>query len=535
MTVVIKRFLAVMLCAVFLVTGTPLTAYADVLWPEEISIAAESGIVIDANSKTILWGKNIHDPHYPASITKIMTALLTIENCELDEIVTFSHNAVYNVEAGSSNAGIEEGDQLSVKDCLYALLLKSANEAANALAEHIAGSTEAFAEMMNERAKELGCVDTHFANPSGLNDPEHYTSAYDMALISSAAFANPVFEEIDSSTYYKLPPNSINPDGLAIYPGHRMMRKSTGYYYPGIIGGKTGYTSLAGNTLVTCAERDGMKLIAVILQGSTPQYWTDTKNLLDFGFENFITQEVSSLDTQYSQAASDLTFDGLSLGKPDALVLNSRSVITIPADGSFSDVTSQISYELNGTEPENTVARIQYYYGDHEVGTSYLEINPQLTAPSSDSSHSSALLPSEEEHTEILSSEEPSSEAAETEATAAAVPEETETDRTVPTDRQTPQKETDSSRSSSSMPVWGYVIIGILVAAAMIGGGAAWMIHRKRKEEEESMARRKKRMERLLASGVSAEEYNSLLERRRSSYTAKKHKKRRGRDHLRFR
>ncbi len=147
---------------------------------------------------TILWGQNIHNQYFPASITKVMTALLVIENCKLDDTVTFSHDAVFNVESGSSNAGINEGDQLSVKDCLYALLLKSANESANALAEHVAGSREAFADMMNARAKELGCKNTHFANPSGLNNPEHYTSPYDMALIARAAFNNPIFEEIDS-------------------------------------------------------------------------------------------------------------------------------------------------------------------------------------------------------------------------------------------------------------------------------------------------------------------------------------------------
>ena len=128
---------------------------------------------MEASTGTIIYEKDMDTRVKPASITKIMTALIVIEKCSLDETVTFSHNAVFNVEAGSSNAGINEGDKLSVKDCLYALLLKSANESANALAEHVAGSTEAFADMMNAKAKELGCTDTHFANPSGLNNPEH--------------------------------------------------------------------------------------------------------------------------------------------------------------------------------------------------------------------------------------------------------------------------------------------------------------------------------------------------------------------------
>ena len=235
MTQLIKRMSAFLLCLMLLMGAFTETALAAPDWPSGVSVQAESGIVIDADTGTVLWGQNIHNQYFPASITKIMTALIVIEKCSLDETVTFSHNAVFNVEAGSSNAGINEGDKLSVKDCLYALLLKSANESANALAEHVAGSTEAFADMMNAKAKELGCTDTHFANPSGLNNPEHYTSTYDMALIARAAFLNPTFEEIDSTTYYKLPPNSINPEGLTIYPGHKMLKKSTPYYYPGIV------------------------------------------------------------------------------------------------------------------------------------------------------------------------------------------------------------------------------------------------------------------------------------------------------------
>ena len=139
---------------------------------------------------------------YPASITKVMTALVVLEHASLEDKVTFSHDAVYNVDRGSSNAQIEEGDVLTVNDCLHALLLKSANEAANALAEHVAGSREAFAEMMNEKAKELGCTGTHFQNPSGLQDENHYTTARDMALIGMAAFQNKEFWRLKKSESY---------------------------------------------------------------------------------------------------------------------------------------------------------------------------------------------------------------------------------------------------------------------------------------------------------------------------------------------
>ena len=170
-----KRIISMMLCIVLMIGLFPIQTEAAPAWPDNITIQAEGGIVIDAETGTILYGKNIHTAYYPASITKILTALIVIEHSDLDEMVTFSHNAVYNVEAGSSSAGLDEGDVLSVRDCLYALLLKSANEAGNALAEHVAGSIENFTDMMNAKAASLGCQDSHFANPSGLNNPNHYT------------------------------------------------------------------------------------------------------------------------------------------------------------------------------------------------------------------------------------------------------------------------------------------------------------------------------------------------------------------------
>ena len=378
MTHIKRKITVFFLCLFVLISLHPTHIYASTDWPSGVSTKAEGAILIDGDTGTVLWGKNIHNTYYPASITKVMTALLVIENCNLDDMVTFSHDAVFNVESGSSNAGINEGDELSVKDCLYALLLKSANESANALAEHVAGSREAFADMMNVRAKELGCRNTHFANPSGLNNPEHYTSPYDMALISKAAFENPVFQEIDSTTNYKLPPNSINKEGLAIHPGHKMIRKSTPFYYPGVIGGKTGYTSLAGNTLITCAQKDGMKLITIILKGSTPQYWTDTKNLLDFGFDNFVSLKAADYEKTYNSVTSDLNFSGLSITRPEALILDPDSRIILPKTADFYNARAELSYDISSDDPENAIAKINYRYNDRVVGNTFLMINQAL-------------------------------------------------------------------------------------------------------------------------------------------------------------
>lgn len=195
-----KRILSFILSINLIFILVPGTVLAAPSWPSAVSIEADGGILMEAQTGTVLFAKNEDQPYYPASITKILTALIVLEHCSLDEEVTFSHDDVYNVEAGSSTAGIDEGDVLTVRDCLYALMLASANESANALACHVSGSREAFAELMNQTAESLGCTGSHFANPSGLNDENHYTTAHDMALITRAAIQNPDFLEIDGST-----------------------------------------------------------------------------------------------------------------------------------------------------------------------------------------------------------------------------------------------------------------------------------------------------------------------------------------------
>lgn len=370
-----KKLLSILLCAALIFGLTPAgTTYAAGTWPSNISIEADGGILIDANSGTVLYGKNIHETYYPASITKILTALIIIKHCDLDDTVTFTHSAVNTLEPGSSILGARVGDQMSVRDCLYALLLQSANEVANALAEHCSGSVEEFAELMNKEAKALGCIDSNFANPSGLNNENHYTSAHDMSLIAKAAFSNPTFLEIDKTLYYDVPAGQLQqyPDGWRYYMHHRMMKKNDSLYYSGIIGGKTGYTSLAGNTLVTCAERDGLKLIAVVLNGHQTHY-SDTKSLLDFGFENFKSVLIADKDSTYQKIENDLSIGGIISNETTRLSVDTASAITLPIDGDFADVTSSLDYQLDDTAPEAAVARIDYMYGDRIVGQAYLE------------------------------------------------------------------------------------------------------------------------------------------------------------------
>lgn len=457
---------------------------------------------MDADTGAVLYGKNIHVGYFPASITKILTALIIIENCNMDDIVTFSHNAVYNVESGSSNAGIDEGDQLTVRDALYAMMLRSANEAANGLAEHCAGSIEAFSAMMNAKAASLGCTESHFNNPSGLNDPDHYTSAYDMALIAKAAFSNPAFVEIDSTLYYDLPVTKKNPDGLRIYPGHRMLKKNMSQYYPGIIGGKTGYTSLAGNTLVTCAERDGMKLVAVILNGHQTHY-ADTKALLDFGFQNFKSLKISDYDRTYSSIENDMTIAGLPTTDLSILSIQKDRSITLPKSADFSDASSSISYELSATAPANAVACISYTYNDREIGSSYLMLNEEGAA---------ATRPVVEISTE------------ETTVSPETLPEDESSPATAPSQEKEPKL-----RLHIPSIVW--VVLGVIAAlAAVIGGLIVLKIHIEKKEEAERLARYQKRQQRLQDIGMSTAEFDLLIQQRRSTSSLSSRKKpRRGR------
>ena len=267
-----------------LMVSAMMLLFAVPAWAEDSNpdVYSSGYCVMNLDTGEIIFQKNMDERKFPASITKVMTALVVLEHCNLDETVTFSEAATTNLESGAVALGVSAGDQLTVEQSLYGLLLKSANEIGNGLAEHVSGSVSAFADLMNAKAKELGCKNTHFANPHGLNNENHKTTPYDMALILRAAVANDTFRKIDTTTSYQFPAIK-NAGARTITMGHKMMYKTDSRYYEGIIGGKTGYTSKAGNTLVTAVERDGVRLIAVVMKASGTHY-TDTKAMLDYGF-----------------------------------------------------------------------------------------------------------------------------------------------------------------------------------------------------------------------------------------------------------
>ncbi len=266
-------------------------------WPEGPAIEAEAAVVMDADTGAFLYSKNMDAKEYPASTTKIMTALIALEQAGLKEKVTFSDYAVFSLEEGSSHVGLQPGEVLRMNRALYGLMLESGNDAANGIAEHVGGSIEGFSEMMNQKAAELGCVNTHFTNPHGLHHEEHYTCARDLALITRAAIQNEAFRKIAGTQYYECPKTNKVKE-IRYWKNHnQMIQPDAEYYYEGCLGGKTGFTNDALNTLVTYAERDGRTLICVELRvNGAYKAYHESQQMLDYAFENFQNVEIS-MDT----------------------------------------------------------------------------------------------------------------------------------------------------------------------------------------------------------------------------------------------
>ncbi len=340
-------------------------------WPEGPVVSAHSAILMEANTGTILYDKNIHDKMYPASTTKIMTSLIAAENSAMNETVSFSHDAVFGIEDDSSNIGIDVGQSMPMEECLYGILVASANEVANAVAEHIAGNMDDFADMMNQKAQELGCENTHFTNAHGLYDDNHYTTAYDLAVISQAFFNNELLSKIGNTPSYHFKATVEQPDDFIVRNKHKLI---TGEIpCDGIKGGKTGYTDEAGQTLVTCAERNGMKLICVVMMEESPDQFNDTVKLFDYGFTNFTITNVSQNETNYQTESIDFFHTSYDVfGNSDILLsLDQNSYIILPKTLDFADVDSSISYE---SLTDEEVARILYSYQDIYLGMASINL-----------------------------------------------------------------------------------------------------------------------------------------------------------------
>lgn len=261
-------------------------------WPQGPDLYSETAVLIEAETGTILYNKGMDELRYPASITKIMTALVALEHSAMDESVTFTETCLADQAPDSSNMDMQVGEVLNMEQCLMILMIKSANDVATQIAEHVGGSVEAFVEMMNQKAQELGCANTHFVNASGMPDENHYTTAHDMALIFQEAIQNQEFRKIIGTTSYTIEPTNMTAESRTITTHHALLAPEAPEYYEGCIGGKTGSTQASGNTLVTGAERNGITLIAVVMRASAGEVCQDTIQLFNYGFEKFQKIEV---------------------------------------------------------------------------------------------------------------------------------------------------------------------------------------------------------------------------------------------------
>lgn len=338
-------------------------------WPTGPVVSAEAAILMDADTGTILYSKNIHQKEYPASTTKILTTLIATEMCSMDEVVTFSHDAVFDNPPGSSGIAMDVGQTLTMEQCLNAILIRSANEVCFAVAEHITGTTDwsVFADIMNERARELGCLNTNFVNPNGLPDENHYTTAYDLAMIGRAFFANEMLCRITLTRRLEIPASDTIPEAKIENNAMQIIPGGT-YAYEYLVGCKTGYTNAARSCLVSCAEKDGMKLICVVLRDESPLQYEDTISLFNYGFSNFEKVNVSQTETKYSIDTSGSFYGGNDIfgNSQPLLTLDKNDYIILPRTASFDDVESVISYDA---ENENQAAVIHYTYHGADIGT----------------------------------------------------------------------------------------------------------------------------------------------------------------------
>lgn len=277
-----KKIISILLCAFFMISSFNLKVFAKDSPPE---VSADNVVLMDGLTGEILYSKSPNAAYPPASTTKTMTALLTLENSKLDDKVIVGKNPPF---ADGSKAGIREGEELTVRDLLYGLLFVSGNDCANALAEHIGGSIDNFVAMMNKRAKELGCGNTNFVNPNGLYDPNHKTSAKDLALIMKELVKHPEYSQIatDNVTYNIIGANT--PDiKHPVSNEIKMVWKNGRYYYDGIEGGKTGYTVQSLYSYVVSAKRNDQRLIVAMVHSGSNDFYSDAIKLLNYGFKNF--------------------------------------------------------------------------------------------------------------------------------------------------------------------------------------------------------------------------------------------------------
>jgi len=381
-----KRIFAALMAGIIMVGSIcSSTAQAAAKWPkgpDKGSLSSVSAIVMELSTGTVLYSKNIHKKHYPASITKIMTSLLTLENSSPSDVVTFTEAEAHGIETGSSSMYCVPGEKFTIEQVLYGIMLQSANEMCLVAADHVAGSVDKFVEMMNQRVAQLGLKDTHFMNPNGLHNDDHYTSAYDMACIAREAWKNPSFQKICGTRTYQVKSTNKRKAseilGGQLLNHHQMINgyETSGRYEKDyVIGGKTGYTSMAHSTLVTFAEKDGMQLVSVIMKGNSskqgePNEYTDTTRILDYAFEKFSKHAVNGENSDVNENLFN-TFDSYFNADQSPLRLSAESAVILPKGVALRKAKQQIQYDnsVKLQDGENVIGTVKYTYDGRMVGS----------------------------------------------------------------------------------------------------------------------------------------------------------------------
>jgi len=359
-----KRFLSVFLLLTLLVTlwSVPAGAAEDTAAVADPDIQAKAALLVDEETGTVLYAKNEHQELYPASLTKIMTALLVLEAVDsgklsLDQKVTATSSALAWTADDGSSAGIKVGETLSVQDLLYCMLVVSANEACDILAETVSGSVESFVDAMNAKAKELGCVNTHFANPSGLNDSQHYTSAWDLYLITKEALTHKEFMTVCDTADVVIPATNLSAE-RHLYTTNYLLSswRAVGYRYTNAHGIKTGSTDEAGHCLVSSATKGSRTLLSVVLGAqrivtngvADVQSFSETKRLFEWGFDNFATKTaLSSLDMLASVPVS--------LSKTDSVAIHPTQDVELLLPKNLDPKDLEQTIKLNSDTAEAPV------------------------------------------------------------------------------------------------------------------------------------------------------------------------------------
>lgn len=344
-----KRLVLAVLCCLMILTAA-LPARAD----GELELASQTAVLMDADTGVVLYEKNMHDTMYPASITKIMTAMLAVQHLEPEQVLTVSQTAVNAVPRTSSHISLQAGERLTVRDALYAIGMESANDAANVLAEAVSGSLEAFAEEMTRQAQALGAMNTHFANANGLPDSQHFTTAYDMALITAAALKQEGLATYFSTVNYTFPATNLSP--ARSFSNKDRLLPGGQYYYEGVLMAKTGWTSSAQGTFAAVVKQGDTTLVAITLKSPLLEdKYKDTHKLMDFGFTHYSAVKVSG-----EQVTAQL-----SLGEYTP-VKGQKFTYLIPTGTLFTDIRYSLSEEvdLSSDSPLNITVPVSATLGD---------------------------------------------------------------------------------------------------------------------------------------------------------------------------